>query len=57
MFVRVYFFNFQVIEQEKEKMGIINGIENFDPSKLKHTETCEKNTLPTKDIIDQEKTA
>lgn len=45
------------IEAEKEKNKFLNGIENFDPTKLKHTETCEKNPLPTKDIIEQEKTA
>lgn len=43
------------IEQEKEKLNFINGIENFDSSKLKHTETQEKNPLPTKEIIDEEK--
>lgn len=46
-----------VIEQEKGQQKLISGIENFDTSKLKHAETCEKNPLPTKDIIDQEKSA
>lgn len=45
------------IEAEKEKNKFLNGIENFDPTKLKHTETCEKNSLPTKDVIEQEKSA
>lgn len=45
------------IEAEKEKNKFLNGIENFDPTKLKHTETCEKNPLPTKDVIEQEKSA
>lgn len=57
LFNNCFYFVFSVIEQEKGQQNIINGIENFDQKKLKHTETCEKNTLPTKDIIDQEKTA
>lgn len=48
---------FSVIEQEKGQRQLISGIENFDSSKLKHAETCEKNPLPTKEIIDQEKSA
>lgn len=47
--------NFTAIEQEKEKLNFINGIENFDPAKLKHTETQEKNPLPTKETIEEEK--
>lgn len=43
------------IEQEKEKINFINGIENFDATKLKHTETQEKNPLPTKEVIEEEK--
>lgn len=48
---------FAAIEQEKGQKQFISGIENFDSSKLKHTETCEKNPLPTKEVIDQEKSA
>ncbi|KAI1883714.1 hypothetical protein AGOR_G00234390 [Albula goreensis] len=33
----------------------VSEIEKFDKSKLKKTETAEKNTLPTKETIDQEK--
>ncbi|XP_062864634.1 thymosin beta-b isoform X1 [Trichomycterus rosablanca] len=33
----------------------ISEISQFDKSKLKKTETQEKNTLPTKEIIEQEK--
>jgi hypothetical protein len=40
---------FTAIEQEKEKQNLIAGIENFDTKKLKHTETQEKNPLPTKE--------
>ncbi|XP_028668931.1 thymosin beta-12 [Erpetoichthys calabaricus] len=32
-------------------------IESFDKSKLKKTETKERNPLPTKEIIEQEKKA
>lgn len=42
---------------EKEQNQFIAGIENFDSSKLKHTETCEKNPLPTKEVIEEEKSA
>jgi len=45
------------IEQEKEKNQFIAGIENFDAKKLKHTETNEKNVLPTKEVIEAEKQA
>ncbi|GFV78157.1 tigger transposable element-derived protein 1 [Trichonephila clavipes] len=45
----------EVIEQEKGSKAILQGIESFDPSKLKPTETQEKNPLPTKEVIDQEK--
>lgn len=37
------------IEQEKGKQQFISGIENFDPAKLKHAQTLEKNPLPTKE--------
>jgi len=40
---------FSAIEQEKEKQNLFAGIENFDRKKLKHTETQEKNPLPTKE--------
>ncbi|MCI4395055.1 hypothetical protein PGIGA_G00176110 [Pangasianodon gigas] len=33
----------------------ISEISHFDKSKLKKTETQEKNTLPTKEVIEQEK--
>ena len=46
---------FLVIEQEKGQQQLISGIENFDTTKLKHAETCEKNPLPTKEVIEQEK--
>lgn len=48
-------FLLTAIEQEKEQINFINGIENFDSSKLKHTETQEKNPLPTKEVIEEEK--
>jgi len=33
----------------------LNEVAKFDKSKLKKTTTQEKNTLPTKDTIEQEK--
>ncbi|XP_028446639.1 thymosin beta-4 [Sander lucioperca] len=33
----------------------VSAVESFDKSKLKKAETAEKNTLPTKEIIEQEK--
>ncbi|KAM3864667.1 thymosin beta-11-like [Diretmus argenteus] len=33
----------------------IAEVSSFDKTKLKKTETQEKNTLPTKEIIEQEK--
>lgn len=38
-----------MIQQEKEKQELISDIENFNPAKLKHAETLEKNPLPTKE--------
>lgn len=35
----------------------VSEVSNFDKTKLKKTETQEKNTLPTKETIQQEKTA
>ena len=40
---------YAAIQQEKGKQQLISGIENFDPAKLKHAETLEKNPLPTKE--------
>jgi len=45
----------EVIQTEKVQQNLLEGIESFDASKLKHTETQEKNPLPTKEAIDQEK--
>lgn len=55
-----FFFSFSqkkktAIKQEKEVLNLISGIENFDSTKLKHTETMEKNPLPTKETIEKEK--
>uniref|UniRef100_A0A672JQ69 Thymosin beta n=1 Tax=Salarias fasciatus TaxID=181472 RepID=A0A672JQ69_SALFA len=35
----------------------VSEVESFDKTKLKKTETQEKNTLPTKETIEQEKAA
>lgn len=36
------------VAAEKTKNSLVAGIESFNPSKLKHTETQEKNQLPDK---------
>jgi hypothetical protein len=36
--------------------GVEEGITKFDSSNLKHTETVEKNSLPSPEVICQEKT-
>lgn len=48
-------FILAAIELERKEVDLINGIENFDSTKLKHTETVEKNPLPTKEVIEEEK--
>ncbi|XP_051938561.1 thymosin beta-4 [Hippocampus zosterae] len=35
----------------------VEEVTTFDKTKLKKTDTCEKNTLPTKETIEQEKAA
>lgn len=35
----------------------VSEVTAFDKTKLKKTETAEKNTLPTKETIEQEKSA
>lgn len=35
----------------------VSAVESFDKTKLKHTETEVKDTLPTKETIEQEKKA
>lgn len=50
-------FSSPAIQQEKSQAEFIEGIEGFKRTSLKHAETQEKNPLPTKDQIDQEKAA
>ena len=45
------------IQAEKEHEQFKSGIEGFDKGKLRESMTVEKNTLPTKETIDQEKAA
>lgn len=42
---------FSVIESEKEQQKMRQSIESFDPKNMKHVETQEKNSLPTKEGI------
>ena len=45
------------IRLEAEHQNFKSGIENFEKEKLSKAETVEKNTLPTKEVIEQEKKA
>lgn len=47
--VYLLFLWFADVAAEKTEKALIAGIEHFDPSKLKHTETQEKNPLPDKE--------
>ena len=40
-----------------EHIKFKDGIEKYDKGQLTHTETMEKNTLPTKEVIEMEKSA
>lgn len=37
---------FQAVAAEKAHISLINGVEHFDKSSMKHAETEEKNPLP-----------
>ena len=50
-------FLFLAIAAEKKHEDFKAGIEGFQKDKLSKAETVEKNTLPTKEVIEQEKTA
>ena len=50
-------FFFLAIVAEKKHEDFKAGIEGFQKDKLSKAETVEKNTLPTKEVIEQEKTA
>ena len=50
-----YFFHFSAIRMEAEHQKFKDGVEGFNKDKLNHAETVEKNTLPTKEVIEQEK--
>lgn len=41
--------SFPDVATEKTHKALVEGVEAFDSSKLKHTETQEKNLLPDKD--------
>lgn len=46
----IFIFYVFVLDVKMEKTQLfVSGIEGFDSSKLKHTETAEKNPLPDKD--------
>lgn len=37
---------FKAVAAEKAHISLINGVEHFDKTTMKHTETDEKNPLP-----------
>jgi len=45
----MFYLSLLAIQVEKTQQNLIEGIESFDPKKLKHAETQEKNSLPTKE--------
>lgn len=48
MFYACFYFCKQTIavQQEKAHQNLLNGVEHFDKSTMKHTTTEEKNPLP-----------
>ena len=53
----IIFFSFLAIRLEAEHNAFKDGVEGFNKDNLKAAETVEKNTLPTKEVIEQEKKA
>lgn len=48
-FLYLWFRVTEEIEQEKQRNSLLKGVEGFDLSQLKHTETEEKIVLPSKE--------
>lgn len=48
-FLYLWFRVNEEIEQEKQRISLLKGVEGFDLSQLKHTETEEKIVLPSKE--------
>ena len=44
------------VAAEKTLQGLIKGVEGFDATNLRHTDTVEKVVLPDKEVIESEKT-
>ena len=57
LIIYMHYFTISAIKAEKEHEQFKTNIEGFDKDKLKDVQTIEKNTLPTKETIEQEKTA
>ena len=51
------FLSLSAIKMEAEHQKFKEGIEGFKKDQMKKAETVEKNTLPTKEVIEQEKKA
>lgn len=46
---KLFCLSFTDVATEKTQKSLFDGIEKFDATQLKHTETQEKNPLPDKD--------
>jgi hypothetical protein len=55
-FTQIFNF-FAAIRQEAEHNKFKEGIEHFNKEQLAKAATVEKNTLPTKEVIEEEKKA
>ncbi|KPJ05118.1 hypothetical protein RR46_03955 [Papilio xuthus] len=44
-----------VVAAEKAHQNLLDGVEHFDKTQMKHTTTEEKNPLPPKEAIEAEK--
>lgn len=42
----LFFVCVLVVQQERAHQSLLNGVEHFDKSSMKHAETQEKNPLP-----------
>lgn len=46
IFVVSFSKNLKAVAAEKNHQNLLTGVEHFDKSSMKHTETSEKNALP-----------
>ncbi len=56
IFISSILLRFTDVAAEKTQQALLQGVEGFDTTNLKHTDTVEKVVLPDKDVIESEKT-